>query len=204
MNICIIKPNRNVYSETFIENHIRYLSGNVIVLYGKVKPLRDASNRLIVSWWLYCLWRIRRLLPFYFVEIIDAKVNESLSRYILCHRINVVLAEFGPSGVAVMDACQSSHIPLVVHFHGADAYRNDILDRFYHDYQRMFQIARYFITVSKGMEERLAELGAPPEKVLYNVYGVDQNFFSHAENRSSTPLFLAVGRFHNWMAVAVY
>jgi colanic acid/amylovoran biosynthesis glycosyltransferase len=44
------------------------------------------------------------------------------------------------------------------------------------------------------MERRLAELGAPPQKVHYNPCGVDCDLFTQTDPSANPPLFVAVGR----------
>ncbi len=46
--IAIIQPNKNAYSETFIKNHITYLKGRKIILYGGSFPLYQEQDRLLI------------------------------------------------------------------------------------------------------------------------------------------------------------
>jgi glycosyltransferase involved in cell wall biosynthesis len=59
----------------------------------------------------------------------------------------------------------------------------------------MFSIASAIVAVSRAMQRKLIELGAPPHKVHYNPYGVDCSRFGGAKPGNAPPLFLAVGRF---------
>jgi glycosyltransferase involved in cell wall biosynthesis len=45
------------------------------------------------------------------------------------------------------------------------------------------------------MERKLVSLGAPPEKVHYNPYGINCREFGGANPENAPPVFLAVGRF---------
>lgn len=119
----------------------------------------------------------------------------AFSRFLLHEQVEAVLAEFGPTGVGVMNACALAKIPLVVHFHGFDAYKNEVLENYHHSYQKMFGIASALVASSKDMREQLVFLGAPREKIFLNSYGVDLNFFKGADPVSAPPTFLAVGRF---------
>jgi len=106
----------------------------------------------------------------------------------------VVLAEYGDTGVAVLPACRELRLPLVVHFHGADAYLHEFLDRFRIAYKEMFAYASAIVAVSRHMAKQLVQIGAPEEKVIYNPYGVEIEKFKPALP-ASEPRVVAVGRF---------
>jgi glycosyltransferase involved in cell wall biosynthesis len=59
----------------------------------------------------------------------------------------------------------------------------------------MFGQARSIIAVSRHMRDQLIDLGAPPEKIEFNPYGIDVDLFSKGEPATAPPVFLAVGRF---------
>jgi len=110
-------------------------------------------------------------------------------------RPDAVLAEYGTTGVSTMDACRHLHIPLIVHFHGYDASVRAVLEEHAETYPALFQEAAAIIAVSRAMERKLIVLGAPPEKVHYNPYGINCDDFSGAYPSSAPPVFLSVGRF---------
>jgi colanic acid/amylovoran biosynthesis glycosyltransferase len=110
-------------------------------------------------------------------------------------RPNAVLAEFGQSGVVVLDACQRMGLPLIVHFHGADVSKHAVLHEYGERYRTLFREARAVVAVSRAMVKRLISLGAPPEKVHWSPCGVDCGGFSSASPADAAPVFLAVGRF---------
>src|SRR5690606_24305968 len=60
-------------------------------------------------------------------------------------------------------------------------------------YRRMFDYCSSIIVVSKHMQRRLLELGAPQEKVVYNCYGPT----NPKKDRSMPQMlrFISVGRF---------
>ena len=109
--------------------------------------------------------------------------------------VDVVLAEYGPTGVAVMEACRKSNLPLLVHFHGYDASVREVLRENAETYPAMFKQAAAIIAVSRAMERKLISLGAPAEKVHYNPCGIDCDDFDGADPEHAAPIFLAVGRF---------
>ena len=123
---------------------------------------------------------------------------ETTSAYLKAFRrtgARAVLAEFGQAGVAVMDACRRTGLPLIVHFHGADISKHATLSQYGDDYQVLFREARAIVAVSRAMQQKLVALGAPPEKVHYSPCGVDCALFSSASPATAAPVFLAVGRF---------
>jgi glycosyltransferase involved in cell wall biosynthesis len=108
---------------------------------------------------------------------------------------DVVMAEYGPVGAFVREACQRTATPLVVHFHGFDASVRSVLDQQRDGYRHMFGYASGIVAVSRAMERALIALGAPPQKILVNACGVDTDRMPIADPASAPPIFLAVGRF---------
>ena len=49
--------------------------------------------------------------------------SRQFARFLRQAGIEVVLAEYGPTAATILDACSIARIPMVVHFHGYDAYR---------------------------------------------------------------------------------
>jgi glycosyltransferase involved in cell wall biosynthesis len=95
----------------------------------------------------------------------------------------------------VAEVCQKAGVPLVVHFHGFDAYEQETLAKYGPAYLRMFASAATLIAVSHEMEKQLVALGAPQEKIVYNPCGVDLTHFSGGNPALSPPVFVAIGRF---------
>ena len=119
-------------------------------------------------------------------EKLKQRCKASLHRYVLnpakkiylknffrSNQIKLVLAEYGVTGSGVLGTCQELGIPLVVHFHGYDAYLRDVLDRYEERYRKMFAYSSAIVAVSIHMTDQLVKIGAPREKVFYNPYGVD-------------------------------
>ncbi len=174
----ILSTNRNQYSETFIQSHIRLLP-NVVVYSDGYFPTsvsldrgkswdnlpknQDPESILIQSW----------------------KENN----------INTVFAEYGPAGVEVMNACKKANLPLIVHFHGFDAYRDDCLNHYGESYKELFQLASKIIAVSKDMHTQLLNLGCPSEKIELLPYGIDTHFFFVPDSSVKRQHFIACGRF---------
>lgn len=195
LNIGIATPALDIYSETFIRAHIERLPGKVVALYGGVPPTLIGNDNAILP--LFTLrnhlhWTVLRLLRNY--EWLDW-CNKHLANALRQYEIDVLLAEYGTVGVAMIDACRLAHIPLVVCFRGFDIYKQDYLEGVGKRYPELLQEATAIIAVSKAIERRLIEIGAAPDKVHYIPSGVDVQLFNNAALRFSPPTFLAVGRF---------
>jgi glycosyltransferase involved in cell wall biosynthesis len=195
--ICIVSPSLNTYSETFIRAHIEQLPAETHVLYGGHLPTyADDGESLIQKYNVLQRLRFRlkqqsRGLPWDH----EAKHERAIERFLQEHQIQAVLAEYGPTGVAMMEICERVGIPLVVHFHGYDAYRDDALGTAGKRYPELFDIAAAIIAVSHDMEKQLIALGAPRGKVHLNPCGVDLSQFGGALSAEASPVFVGVGRF---------
>jgi glycosyltransferase involved in cell wall biosynthesis len=194
LSICIIQPSLDAVSETFIRAHAERLPGKVTVVHapGTLIPRIDGEPVLSQALPSRAMRKLGRwLLSRPWDWEYTAGFIEAFRR---CDA-DVVLAEYGPTGVAVRDACSLANVPLVVHFHGYDASRFDILERFKLGYQALFQDATTLVTVSTKMHQRLLALGASPARTFLNVYGIDCSKFAGARPEQAKPTFLAVGRF---------
>ena len=192
MNICVCSSDRDTYSETFIRVHIDLLP-RTIVVYGDW-PLWEHEGKPIVS--LAARFAIRyggRAHCSLEATARRAAVN-ALARFFKQNHVDVVLAEYGYKAAELLEACGRSKTPLVVHFHGVDAYHRDILAK--HDnYRQVFAQAAAVIAVSRAMERQLLELGAPRERLFCNPCGVDLDVIPAIDVAANGPLFIAVGRF---------
>ena len=176
--IAILSTNRNQYSETFIQAHIGLLP-NAIVYSDGYFPTSISSDRG-ETW---------QDLP---------KSDDPESSLIQSwkeNNVQSVLAEYGPAGVEVMHACEKANLPLIVHFHGFDAYRDDALQSYGARYKELFQKAAKIIVVSKDMHAQLLKLGCPKDKLEQITYGVNTDLFSPPNSTAYRKNFIACGRF---------
>jgi len=192
-NLCIIKPNKNSYSETFVQAHIDRLAGHKKVLYGGAFPVYDDEGKfLICSPLNVLLYLIKKRI---FKNDNISELNNALAKYLTQQKIDVVLAEYGMVGARVATACKMAGVPLVIHFHGADAHHRATVTEYKTAYQQAFNYASAIVVVSEDMYQTLLGLGAPANKLFLNPYGVNVNLFNPVNVAQSAPNFLAVGRF---------
>lgn len=189
MRIAIISPNRNAWSETFIANHIAHLPGVELTLTDGHLPTRNVEGEPLVAPTLMkrVLQRVRGMGP---AEVLRSTIVRTLRQ----HRIDVVLAEYGPTGEEMAEVCRAAGIPLVVHFHGIDAFQVKLL-KDSRGYARIVRQAAAIVVVSREMEQQLLKLGCPPEKLHYNCYGIEVDRFTPSSPAAADARFLSVGRF---------
>lgn len=195
LNIGIAWRQKDYPGQTFIKAHSLYLPGNITVFHGggfpeffpshyNSQPIYSKTDIL----WLRASYKIFRIptLPFR---------SHKVARLFHQQKLDVLLAEFGSSGALFVEFCKKAKLPLVVHFHGADAYSQSVLSRYKDRYEILFQYAKAIVVVSSDMQQHLKRMGAPPEKIYCNPYGVDGTIFCGADPRQAPPLFLGVARF---------
>lgn len=119
----------------------------------------------------------------------------NMADYLSANDIDVVLAQYGPTGVAMLKPCGLANVPLVTHFHGFDATLKPVLTKYAMGYDLLFDQATHLIAVSSAMEQDLIQLGAPKNKLTVNPYGVNSTLFSSSAPGKAGPHFVAVGRF---------
>jgi colanic acid/amylovoran biosynthesis glycosyltransferase len=192
-NLCIIKPNKDTFSETFIREHIERLPGNKKVLYGGVFPVYDHEGKYLIRSPFGLLSYLIQKKIFNKLEI-KVRTN-ALAKYLNQQKIDVVFAEYGMVGASVTEACQLADVPLVIHYHGADVHHRETVKLYQNLYQKAFKYARGLIAVSGDMAKALIAMGAPAEKVVTASCGVDTLAFPVLDLSKTGRAFLAIGRF---------
>lgn len=202
--VCVAAQAKPRYSETFIASHLEGLTARVSLVYGHPHPLHAedgravfslpvrAASRLIARGVKRPLGRIYQLLA---RAMPSGFRTRALRRHLRRRDIDVVLAEYGPTAVAVLDACREEGIPLVSHFHGFDIYDRRVLDEHGERYPELFRSSAAIVGVSRDMVERLVEMGAPEERVHWIPCGVDCERLQPGDPEDVPPHFAAVGRF---------
>lgn len=193
-NIAVLSYSGHKYSETFIRNQVRHLSGNVHYLYGGELPAyygqdvpflkTDFVSRVkhSINRWLFNKTSYQQQL--YAVE-----------KYLVNNDIEVVLANYAITAFPVMEICRRNNIPLIVHFHGWTAYRKSVLLKYQEQYSVLFKTATKIIAVSFDMKQQLQALGAPAEKICVLRCGADENLFDYTADERKSNVFFCPGRF---------
>ena len=192
LKICLASTAAEEYSQTFVRDHISRLPGEVLPLLGDWPDLRY-KGRFILPKRCRLGVRFSNKFPSWATEQMRKAGENYFASFI--KQAEVILAEFGPMGACLTRPCRIAKVPLVVHFHGYDAYDRRTLEKHQKDYQEMFLSAAAFVVVSKAMCEQVVRLGAPREKVHLNSCGVDVLRFDSTDAGSNPPHFLAMGRF---------
>jgi glycosyltransferase involved in cell wall biosynthesis len=185
-----VQPNPCSFSETAIGNHARCLPAEVVVIAGPpaIEGRPVWSGTLVARAWRKAL-RIVRGRDWY------DDLTTAYLKVFRHYRPEAVLAEYGPTGADVVDACRRAGIPLIVHFHGYDASERQTLEEEKDRYPVLCRAAAAIIAVSHSMRRVLIELGAFAEKVHWNPCGVDCTAFRGGAPAEAPPVFIAVGRF---------
>jgi colanic acid/amylovoran biosynthesis glycosyltransferase len=191
--IAITQPNGGTASETFIRNDIKYLAAYAQVhnLAGGWIPYLANDQPLIAAWVATLEKGVARLFGKEFIHFLTAR---RVKNYLKVNKIQVVVAKYGPGGVAMMPICKALNIPLLVHFHGLDLVGHKILQRYEADYKTMFQTAAGILIVSENQRSLLEEMGCPAHKIHYAIYGADATW-ADLKPQFEQLIFLAVGRF---------
>jgi colanic acid/amylovoran biosynthesis glycosyltransferase len=197
--LCIIQDLAPELAPPFIVAHAERLPAQTLVVHGFIphvgnRPLLSQSFQARV--WRKA-WRTLRQRKWEWEH--TAAYLTALRTF----RPAAVLAEFGPVGVRVMEACRLAGVPLIAHFHGVDASEHGLLQEHAQTYPALFRASAAVIAVSRAMERKLLSLGVPSEKLHYNPYGVDCRAFAGAQPGNAPPVFVAVGRFVDKKAPAL-
>ena len=150
--ICVATPSLGAITETFITNHILSLPFRTCLLHGEFLQY-DGNNRAIAHKVTYRL--IDRVLSSLMLSDESPLLVRRQMQFLRRERIVAVLAEYGPTGVRIMPACRRAGVPLIVHFHGYDAYMSSVLEANKAKYKELFECVRAIVAVSRDMEEQL-------------------------------------------------
>jgi colanic acid/amylovoran biosynthesis glycosyltransferase len=189
MNIALISPSLDQYSETFINAHKEFLKGKIFFYHNGELPTMLQGKPIIYG----RQKRIKHILRGYYRLNNFSIEQEALLESFQSNKIDLVFAEYGSTGETVAELCEQLKIPLIVHFHGFDAHHQNQLIA-YQSYKKLFRYASYVIVVSKKMRTDLIKLGCPVEKIVYTVCGPRKEFFDITPDFSK-PNFLSAGRF---------
>ncbi|WP_299550027.1 glycosyltransferase [Seonamhaeicola sp.] len=187
--IAIISPAENAYSETFIQAQKNGLRGKVFYYYNGELPGYLEGFGSLLNKRDGLIFKVKRKLKLTKFNVHENAFIKSLKD----NKIQVILAQYGPTAHRIAHICSYLKMPLVTHFHGYDASVDQIIDS-YNSYKRVFSQSFKVIAVSKVMERKLLSIGCPKEKIVYNVCAPRKEFETVVPTYSKKQ-FLAVGRF---------
>ncbi len=184
-------------SETFLKAHLNAFEPDAVALIGnpgyRVVNAAGSSKGYMSSRSILPLglrWLIRKVLGL----TVEDQDTRALVRLINKYQVDVVLAEYGPTAVSVMEACSKSSVPLVTQFHGYDASRRSVVNYYRESYARLFRVSSSVIAVSKEMYRNLEGLGCDPAKLYHNACGAELPEGLVASPQSSEQKIVMVGR----------
>lgn len=182
-------------SETFFKDHINLLPKPVTPLIGIPgnRILVNENRKTIPSRAILPLG-LRWLLRLTGLSTVAIQDRNSLAKFLRRRKIKAVLAEYGPTAVSVMDACHDASVPLIAHFHGFDAYKYDVVEKYLDEYNKLFDQASAIIAVSEHMRKQLLSIGAKEDRTFVNSCGANIPEGLIAQPESSELNFIMVGR----------
>jgi len=201
-HILIVTPGKVRLTETFIRAHLERLDGSIFYLYTNGQSFFDVEDRPV-----YDNLKLKRkklnpltsLLPYYFYFRLKKKYEKlnhperDIQEFLYQNHIDVVIAEYGPVGVQMTAICEEQKVPLIVHYHGFDAYQYETLKFYKEGYNKMFSYAQAIIAVSHDMQKQLDRLGCPKDKLVLNTYGPNTSYLDVEPDYYSNQI-IAVGR----------
>jgi hypothetical protein len=150
MKLAVAYPAEGRYTETFIRAHVEGLPGDKLLLTDGYVPTK-ANGKALLSPLARVLHHYREHLPRPMRRGIEEAPTRRLAAALNAHGTDVALAEYGMVGAGITEACRRTGVPLVVHFHGADAHKQQALHQYADAYQRMFAYASAVVAVSSRM-----------------------------------------------------
>ena len=188
-NIAHISPQSRKESSSFIKAHLGGIIGNVTHYHGGYLPKFKEDQTLP---------------ELSIVEKIQFRINKTIHglnrdeykvyKQFKHDKINLIFAEYGPTGCALLEISKRLQIPIIVHFHGYDVFQRQCLIKNAIKYARLFKELTGAIAVSKEMLAALIEMGIADNKIIYSPCGCDDVFLSK-EIPSDRNGLIAVGRF---------
>ena len=192
IKLALFTPSTTAASETFIRAHIERIDAKTTVFSNGGMPTE--MHGIPMDRFLF------RLID-YCKRLLKTQKYGSYDEFVLASNmkkqgIEVALAEYGPTGAAVLDACNSLAIPLIVYFHGYDSSVRYVIES-HGNYSKLLKGAARVFVVSNDMKERLINLGAPEDIIILNPCTPNEEFFETTLNNEGSQTFVSAGRFVN-------
>lgn len=193
MNLLIARSNFHSYSETFIDEQIKQLQP-VEVLYEGWLPNQTYSGKSIFPFPLSHLavrGSLRNLVPGLYRKI----YQYYLKRFLCANQIEAFLANYGPLGSNIYEACLALGIPYSIVFLGFDTNEKKTLDTYRAHYAAMLPKAQAVIVVAASMRANLEAIAGPLPNLHVIPCGVDVSTFKPGGQKSKRFTFISVARF---------
>ena len=171
MRLIIARSNFFSYSETFIEEQINQLEP-IHVLYEGWQPSRLKAGGSLFSFPFSILavrGVLRRIIPGLYQKI----YTHYLRRFLRVHKVDAFLANYGPLGTNIYEACLAEDIPYSVVFLGFDAAEKKTLATYGARYALSLPKAKAIICVAESMRANLEEIAGPLPNLHVIPCGVD-------------------------------
>jgi glycosyltransferase involved in cell wall biosynthesis len=191
INLAIISPQKSAYSETFINAQKELLPFNIYYYYDGIKPMQlEGKGKLISSKRsdIYS-YRVKNKLGLTNVVYKDYQIIKSFKE----NEIDIVLAQYGITGQAMVPICKYLGLPLLVYFYGFDASIKKVIEN-NNNYKELFSYADKVLCVSNSLAVQLRKIGCNEEKIVVNVASPNDTFIK-IKPKINRPLFIGVGRF---------
>ena len=176
MRLIIARSNFFSYSETFIEEQINQLEP-IHVLYEGWQPSRLKAGGSLFSFPFSILavrGVLRRAIPGLYQKI----YTHYLRRFLRVHKVDAFLANYGPLGTNIYEACLAEGIPYSIVFLGFDAAEKKTLATYGARYALSLPKAKAIICVAESMRANLEEIAGPLPNLHVIPCGVDTSRFT--------------------------
>lgn len=187
--VCVAAREFGGASHTFIRDTFSRLGSEAVSLSGRSLGTTHDGEDLLERGF------IGRLSKAIVRERWQRENDRRIAAWLRSRACEVVLCEYGPTGIAMLEPCRQAGVPLVVRFHGYDAYRHSSWEKWGAGYQRLFREAAAIVGVSRHLCAHLIARGAPNQKVHWIACGANEvHFADGCSPAASPPRFLMVGR----------
>ncbi len=189
VKIAHVSPHSRKDSSSFIRAHLSGIICGVVHYHGGYLPRLKEGEAI-------------RSLPF-FVKVVFKffrswrglnRAEYELLLQFKQDKIQMIFAEYGPSGAALQPLAQQLRIPLIVHFHGFDAHHKSTLEKYKKSYLPFLLDGSKVIAVSQLMRNQIIGWGMNEKNILYSPCGCDLKFVQSTIPNDRVG-FIAVGNF---------
>ena len=193
-NVAVFNQNYSKYSETFVAGQTKALDYRTFYYYGWPKPLFELRVGNLIDSEEY-IRKLKYALLHVFNHDVSKYENDKIAQSLVYNKIAVIVAHFGPMGTTLIEPAKQAGVPIVVIFHGYDAWNLVQLEEWKERYKELFRQAAAVVGVSRDICTQLGHLGCPSDKIHYLPAFVNPAYFDEQNVPSQAPVFLSVGRF---------